>query len=389
VVGGETTFLKLSGQDVGCLIYVNGAKIAEFDSDEGFVLQLDESVTARLIVFSTKESGTSEFQLFAREGSIFEITDYNQHGSSLTWESSLSNAVYDVEWTADLADSNAWKTCWCSLRNITGGPGMLSAQIPMAYRINARSYDEVCDEQTMWIMYSNAVVDARVAAIDEISDALVPITLSNTNLSWRTVTNGEGAVSCQVKVASYMNQWTAENYYKVGNTNLTGGYDQWVVPYPYMKQFCAQYQGTNIALRMNKLLGLPPDAANDTIVEFWVDPQYLIRPAPDPEITDSTAGLVPGTNVYLTGGGIFTVSTNYANWYNNTYDTRNYTMQGGVTNGCYPWTRLGYTYDWANSVDAPYGLSEFVIPGSSAWPDGIKDASITVEGHYSIWTYGK
>lgn len=35
-------------------------------------------------------------------------------------------------------------------------------------------------------------------------------------------------------------------------------------------------------------------------------------------------------------------------------------MQGG-----YPWTRLGYTYDWGSRSSNKYGLSEFVImPGS-------------------------
>ena len=30
----------------------------------------------------------------------------------------------------------------------------------------------------------------------------------------------------------------------------------------------------------------------------------------------------------------------------------------------YPWTRLGYTYDWSGG-DSEYGLTEFLVPGGS------------------------
>ncbi|WP_405357753.1 hypothetical protein [Ruminococcus sp.] len=42
--------------------------------------------------------------------------------------------------------------------------------------------------------------------------------------------------------------------------------------------------------------------------------------------------------------------------------------------GSYPWTRLGYTYDWADNGTA-YGLSEFII---------FKGAKVKVECTYNL-----
>ena len=33
---------------------------------------------------------------------------------------------------------------------------------------------------------------------------------------------------------------------------------------------------------------------------------------------------------------------------------------GSYFEGAYPWTRLGYTYDWADN-DTEYGLTEFLV----------------------------
>ena len=56
------------------------------------------------------------------------------------------------------------------------------------------------------------------------------------------------------------------------------------------------------------------------------------------------------------------VSTNYTTWFQNTMVSRNYGMTNGVWNA-YPWTQLGYTYDWLKTGKNIAGLSEFVVPG--------------------------
>lgn len=63
----------------------------------------------------------------------------------------------------------------------------------------------------------------------------------------------------------------------------------------------------------------------------------------------------------------------HRDWYNLQVSLDNYDdpSQG------YPWTRLGYTYDWGNS-ESEFGLSEFVIATSS---------TVAIEKVYSTEAY--
>jgi hypothetical protein len=69
----------------------------------------------------------------------------------------------------------------------------------------------------------------------------------------------------------------------------------------------------------------------------------MFRPSPDPEITDTVASLEFPTGAPDT----------HVQWFN----ARLASSYG--TDG-YPWTRLGYTYDWA-PCGSEVGLSEFVV----------------------------
>lgn len=90
----------------------------------------------------------------------------------------------------------------------------------------------------------------------------------------------------------------------------------------------------------------------------------LFRPSPDPEITDHEAQLSFPDSKFLN------VINEYIKWFNG-QKAESY-GQGG-----YPWTRLGYTYDWGNP-DSEVGLSEFVINQGSI---------IEVNGSYSLRDY--
>ncbi|MCL4692577.1 MAG: hypothetical protein KJ060_08715, partial [Candidatus Hydrogenedentes bacterium] len=105
---------------------------------------------------------------------------------------------------------------------------------------------------------------------------------------------------------------------------------------------------SRMTLRAEQLLGLPPHDGKTRFVEFWVDPSDLFRPSPDPAVTDHEAELdFPGSELFVT------VSSEYVDWYES---------QVAISYGPdgYPWTRLGYTYDWGNPL-TEVGLSEFVI----------------------------
>ncbi len=246
--------------------------------------------------------------------------------------------------------------------------------------------------------YINAVDDARIAEPHEISYSLTPINNENPNLIWEN-----GVVGSRLLVVTWLGD--AGKYYKCtnpdgcsGNTScIEGGecpnyrFDSWVTVVPEIKTFF----GDTVPepLRVAQLLGLPPEVAAEGgpreykyMLEMWVSPQDLFRPCPDPEIFDTACELSfptdplhmhdPKDKVMATAGPDYGIFMIYTDWF--TYQT-NYSYN--LNDYPYPWTRLGYTYDWGSSN--PVGLSEFVLHGrkvdSSTISVGINSVKTTAE----------
>lgn len=198
--------------------------------------------------------------------------------------------------------------------------------------------------------YAAALQDAKVAEPSEIYEGLTAITPDNGELTWQADT---GRI--------LMVTWTSWNGYDtlVGQ-ETTLGRETWVTATPQLQTFCQSYEPTAampLTLRLEGLLGLPPNNGKTRMVTMWVDPADMFRPAPDGEIDDSVAELE------LPGPDRFASQQEYEfhrDWYNLQLSLQNY---DDPSKG-YPWTRLGYTYDWANP-DSEIGLSEFVIAANS------------------------
>ncbi len=200
--------------------------------------------------------------------------------------------------------------------------------------------------------YQRAVQNAEHATARDISRQLTPIRRDNGALVWR----GSGE-TLQLLVATWT---THRSYFPAPGTTFRERYPVWVTAAPELARFCAQHDaeqtGTPLPRRLEQLLGLPPDSGHQFVVELWVNPADLFRPTADPEITDGEAELAfPEVRGYLS------VSADYRAWYERTAAARYRPPRGPA----YPWTRLGYTYDWGNPRSR-VGLSEFVIrPGST------------------------
>ena len=99
---------------------------------------------------------------------------------------------------------------------------------------------------------------------------------------------------------------------------------------------------TDWDLRFAQLLGMPDDGSCTRFYAFWIGPSEVIRPA---YVTDVTAQMVNG----------------YDQITDETYQTG---FDGNILysyfESAYPWTRLGYTYDWSGG-DSAYGLTEFLV----------------------------
>lgn len=205
--------------------------------------------------------------------------------------------------------------------------------------------------------YKAAVADAEVATVDEISRDLVAISRTTPELVW-------SADQTSVLVLT----WTGwDGYDKDVGKPITLQREVWVTPAPYLQTFCkakrTELSDEALSLRLEQLMGLPPHNGKTRFVEMWVQAGDLFRPSPDPAITDHEAEL---DFPVATG---MTVSQSHKDWINNL-------KASSYGNNGYPWTRLGYTYDWGD--DSPVGLSEFVIR---------EEAVVTVKDVKSLSSY--
>jgi hypothetical protein len=203
-----------------------------------------------------------------------------------------------------------------------------------------------------------AIHAAAVPQPNLIDDQLVPVVPTNPKLEW--VGTGDEA---RVKVVSWMSENAFQRYWSTpaelpadGQASAGWGRVSWVTAVPQVRDFCRAL-GKDVDAttnRLKQLLGLSPDWQYHRFVEFLVSPKDLFRPCPDPEIDDSRCELTNANPA----------PDDYRLWFVNNY-ANSYAVSGA------PWTRLGYTYDWAPAADRanprkPYGASEFIVrPGAN------------------------
>ncbi len=208
-----------------------------------------------------------------------------------------------------------------------------------------------CPKVVLPSAYLEAVQDAANPEPDEVYHDLLPISLSNTKLIRKTF-DGEEYVLMVTWVgnASYYKTTDQDGFYN------TQKFDIWVTLAPELKQRCADpdFGLRDLEMRLKQLLGMPPNTSKTEFVELWVRPQDLFRPCPDAKIDDGSCDLS------LTDK----VSAAHRAWFNR-YRARSYCSREKCPDLVpYPWTQLGYTYDWGNP-ESEVGLSEFVIKQKS------------------------
>jgi hypothetical protein len=214
---------------------------------------------------------------------------------------------------------------------------------------------------TMDQLYAKAVDDAMVADSSEISDALWPITPENTDLQWKTI-NGQS----YVLMATFM-RFPASYPQGDSITNVWG--ESWLfIPKQMKNKIGPSFTPTSDTLmRICQLLGLPPvnSKTNTHIATMWVKAEKLYRPAGNPAIGTKSATAVLQS----------TVPPAYATWFNSYIIYAYYRPLGSATDAHYPWTRMGYTYDWAAGANR-VGLSEYVLQAASgAWVEKVTRAA--------------
>ncbi len=221
--------------------------------------------------------------------------------------------------------------------------------------IGCSPYKPLVVKKDLDAAYKTAVQDANIVKPNEIDKELVPITDYNLNLK----RNNKGQI--------LMVTWTGWNGYDtLIDQEMKLSREVWGTTAPQLGNFCQNLNldSAKMVLRLEQLLGLPPHNGKTRFVELWVNPSDLFRPCPDPEVTDQTCELKTPTSSY------FSIAEEHQKWIDN-LRANSYGEKG------YPWTQLGYTYDWGNPKNH-VGLSEFVIKAKS---------TVTIKGVSNVYQY--
>ncbi|MEG0229112.1 MAG: hypothetical protein RR640_00735 [Oscillospiraceae bacterium] len=192
-------------------------------------------------------------------------------------------------------------------------------------------------------LYKKSVEDAMIADADEIKP-LVTLTKESNMVTW----NEKADKILLISWHKYPDR------YKQGETTTLSHGEVWTFT---DKEIAKWYQANKNGvsdwnLRFKQLIGLPPDSKYTHFTALWANPADVYRPA---YITDIATANMATTLIEKE-------NTEYKNWFNDNILFSYY-------EDAYPWTRLGYTYDWADN-GTEYGLSEFLIA---------KDAAVSIE----------
>lgn len=186
-------------------------------------------------------------------------------------------------------------------------------------------------------LYDMAMEDSMIADQDEVLD-LVALTAEDELVTW----DSEG----RVLLLSYH---AYPDSYPAGEEVTLEWGSVWSFTDKELEGIYESEKDTveDWSLRLEQLIGLQEDSGYTVITGMWVELDDIIRPAYQSDATDSTM-----TNVFSDD-----VDEEYKAWFDaNILDSYYY--------GAYPWTRLGYTYDWADN-GTEYGVTEFLISQGS------------------------
>ncbi|HWZ02094.1 MAG TPA: hypothetical protein VNX40_00715 [Mucilaginibacter sp.] len=208
--------------------------------------------------------------------------------------------------------------------------------------------------------YNRSIKLAMVADSTYNIDTLVTITPGNPLLQWKKI-NGQQ----YVLLATFMN--SPSRYPKGDSTSVKG--DIWMFVPRQMKNRLgnAMSHNTDTILRLSEMLGLPPvnKTSDSLIAEIWVRANDVFRPAGNPDITLHRASGVLDTNLSAK------YKPWYKAWFNDNIIFSYFRPLSSSFDFYYPWTRMGYTYDWAPGVKR-VGLSEFVLRSQSTfWVENV------------------
>ena len=195
------------------------------------------------------------------------------------------------------------------------------------------------------------------------SPVLNPITPWNEKLIWK---------NNKVKMVTLVSAYVAEKYLsdlKANDTYATTR-DTWVTPFPDLKNFCNKnshdISPTTVNLRVRQLLGLPRPNKDDKffIMEIYVNPADLFRPCMDSGIVDNVCVPPAFNNPYRKNQWKHQEKDYFSDKEVSAIQSIYKETHGDGPWEHYPFTGVGYTYDW-NPHSNHIGASEYVLENGS------------------------
>ena len=223
------------------------------------------------------------------------------------------------------------------------GAASLLLLLLLGYVGSTRAFQSDPDQSSILAAYNAAIYDAAVYKFSNLRP-LKPLEFDSTKaVSVVTLTNSN---------------------YKLGKTKLSG--DVWVTAVPEVRDVCRGFSN-DLEQRLRQLLGLHPSEKFTNFVVMRVKEKEIFRPTANP---DPTTKLPCSSPAPANCGEAFPVGVGKAHvqWLANQMLNSYMISESYLIPMGYPWTRLGYTYNWRPGANK-YGASEYVIR---------KDSTVTV-----------
>ena len=219
---------------------------------------------------------------------------------------------------------------------------ILTASLLLASTLAAQPYhkvlppSEITDEhKRLRVLYDKAIYDASVYKPEHVRK-LRPLQIdANGEVLVATLTSHDG---------------------EPGTLLTSTGDGIWVTGVPEVLDVCRTWSG-DVTMKLRQLIGLPPEAHVPRILTLRVKAGDVFRPSPHGSITTTMpCTQLQGAPVPDGCGNLFPpdATPEHYQW------IAQQSFELHEIPAGYPWTHLGYTYNWAPGADR-YGTSEYVI----------------------------
>jgi hypothetical protein len=219
-------------------------------------------------------------------------------------------------------------------------------------RVCIPSKPEARQLERSWQTYDRAVSAARLPRRSGVSDMLITIPPDR-----------------PINVVAWVRKDQADRLkLSSGGSLIAAPSETWVTVEPHLQTFCRalvrdeKLDEIRLIRRLEQRLGLSPASSKTHFVSIRLEhpgPDVIFRPCADPAVDRTNCSVGPPVNA----------PPAYQAWFYQKY----YSSYGRSLMSEFPWTALGYTFDWAPGKSSPFqrvGESEFVI---------YKDAPIEIQ----------